>query len=463
MVEKILWLSEMLRVDRVGQDGTVYVVPGMSGYARASMDIVVRLLERNFNISVADWGLHVDTAFETPKKNVICRVYGVATKEEVFGRMVPTFGRERIEEVLKMVKPGLLIVMGDYRMIEYLRDVKNLPSTIYVHPLDFAPLPEEWIETLEYFDEIVAISRFGEEEMKKAGLRNVHYIPLGVDTNAFHPLDESMVIQTKLRNGFDGDSFIFGCVGVNIARKNWPAVIEAFAKFNKAKPKAAWLYMHTYPLPEAGVGYHLFKLVERFAKKYEVQDLLDRSIFGLQGVMAPSVIQQAPSEEEEMKVSLQDVPKRLNTFESSQERGMNIQKSQETRKKPISMNTIYNIFDCNLLFSQEEGFGLTVAESMAAGIPQIVANHTSLTELVGGDLKCGELVKVKTEVIEPQAGYMLTRYFIDVDNAVEKMVKMYENPGLRVKYGENARKKVEKLYDVEKVVIPKWVELINSF
>lgn len=442
MVEKILWLSEALRIEGATGDGRPIVIPGVSGYSRATVDIVTRLLERNFDVSIADWGLHVSSAFETPRKNVICRVYGVATEEELFGVSAPTFGRNRIEKVLRAVKPGLLIAFGDYRMVSYLVEVGERPPTVFVNPLD-VPLPEEWLDVLEAFDELVAISRFGYEEMRKQGLKP-HLIPLGVDTRLFHPLDEEGVREVKLRSGLDGNDYIHGVVAVNIPRKNYPAVIEAFARFIKERG-AALLYMHTNPLPEGGVGWNLPKLVQHFAEKHDVPDLIDKCLFGMQGVMDARAQPLMPPVAQAIK-------------DATGEKKMPAEGAQ---KKRTSMNTIYNMFSVHLLLSNMEGFGLSALESMAAGVPQIVADHTALTELVR-EPRCGELVRVAHEVLEPQGGYIVVRYFVDTDDAAEKMIKLYDDPDLRAKYGEAARRKALK-YDYDDKIIPKWVKLIESF
>ena len=465
MVEKILWLSEALRIEGVTADGRPIVIPGTSGYSRATVDIVTRLLERNFDVSIADWGLPLNAAFETPKKNVICRVYGVATKEELLGATAPTFGRNRLQKVLRAVKPGLLIALGDYRMVSYLAEIRERPPTVFVNPLD-VPLPEEWLDVLEAFDELVAISRFGYEEMRRHGLKP-HLIPLGVDTKFFHPLDEAKVREIKLRSGFDGNDYIHGVVAVNIPRKNYPAVIEAFAKFVRER-RNALLYMHTSPLPEGGVGWNLPKLVERFAAKYGVPELIDRCMFGMEGIFAASSVQPQPVGGGAMHRHEDECEhKHGHGHGHGHGRGVCRCRAAEeasaaaSRRRKASMNTIYNMFSVNVLLSQSEGFGLSVLESMAAGVPQIVADHTALTELVK-EPRCGELVRVAHEVLEPQGGYVVHRYFVDTDDAAEKMIKLYDEPELRAKYGEAARRKALE-YDYDEKIIPEWEKLIESF
>jgi FkbM family methyltransferase len=93
----------------------------------------------------------------------------------------------------------------------------------------------------------VAMSRYGEALMAEFGLQPV-YVPHGIDTGVFRPLDDSGRVEARRVLKVDRDAFLIAVVGANKGtsppRKAWGEQFQAFAQFRKTR-RDAILYCHT--------------------------------------------------------------------------------------------------------------------------------------------------------------------------------------------------------------------------
>lgn len=102
----------------------------------------------------------------------------------------------------------------------------------------------------------------------------------------------------------------------------------------------------------------------------------------------------------------------------------------------------FNLCDIFLMPSYHETFCTSVIEAMACGKPVVVTNGTALPEVVGD---CGLLV-------EPG----------DVAGFTEAVSKLLDDEALRRKIGKKARKRVEDLFLLERVV-ENYIQLFKEF
>ena len=98
------------------------------------------------------------------------------------------------------------------------------------------------------------------------------------------------------------------------------------------------------------------------------------------------------------------------------------------------MNRIYNRMDILLMPTVREGFGLSVAEAMACGLPVVASDCSSLPELIDHG-KGGFLCPVG-----------------DMAAFAEKINVLADSPKLRKEMGEYNRAKVEKMFTLERMV-----------
>lgn len=209
----------------------------------------------------------------------------------------------------------------------------NLASWV---PIDHEPVPEG---VLDYFRRTgatpIAMSRFGEEELRKAGLDPL-YVPHGVDTHIFRPLDISE--RDDFREAIDvpQGAFLVGMVANNQgnapARKAFGEAIAGFAQFRKSHPDA-FLYLHCE--------------LTGIKDGVNIERLLD----------------------------LNDVPRHAVRFASQflLEYGLPVE----------AMAQIYNAMDVLLNPAMGEGFGVPIIEAQACGTPVVVGGWTSMPELCG--------------------------------------------------------------------------------
>lgn len=247
-------------------------------------------------------------------------------------RMLPGTYTETGEDVLaydwKREKADALILLYDIWAYNP-NALRAIPLTAYA-PIDHQPAPPAVIDRLKYCRHIWAMSRFGEREMRQAGL-DPFYVPHMVNTDVYKPIDRA---QARDKWGVPQDKFF---VVVNAAnkgfpsRKNLPQLIKAWSLFIQSHPDAM-LYLHTNPYPNH-MGYDLLKTLEF----YGIPDT---------------------------NVRFAD-PDKLRDGEFTD--GM--------------LNHLYNAADVLLSPSAGEGFGVPVLEAAAAGCPVIVTDFTAQSEL----------------------------------------------------------------------------------
>lgn len=156
---------------------------------------------------------------------------------------------------------------------------------------------------------------------------------------------------------------------------------QGFAEFAKNKPEAK-LYLHTAP---KDVGFDIADLVRQF-------DLSGKLIITKDLVSPASGVSEK------------------------------------------ALNLIYNSFDVNCLISLGDGFGLPVAESMAAGCPQVVSGHSCLRELV--EDHGGLTVNTIATFMNPQINTW--GLLSDYRDLADKLEIMYGSQELRKRFSQEA-------------------------
>lgn len=207
-------------------------------------------------------------------------------------------------------------------------------------PVDHMPTPPLVAEFFKRSGATpIAMSRFGEDMFKAAGLEPL-YVPHGVDTNVLRPVDRS---ELRSSLGIAQDAFVVGMVAANQgnapARKAFPAAFTAFAIFHAQHPDSV-LYLHSMIDGGINLAYWL----------------------DLCGVPLDAV-----------KITPQDAIYRGLPYEA--------------------MATIFSNLDVLLSPSYGEGFGIPILEAQACGTPVIVNDFSAMPELCGAGWKTsGEMV-----------------------------------------------------------------------
>jgi glycosyltransferase involved in cell wall biosynthesis len=231
-------------------------------------------------------------------------------------------------------KPDVMVLLYDIWAYKP-EHLDRLPITSYA-PIDHQPAPPAVVDRLRHCKWIWAMSRFGEREMRKAGL-DPFYVPHVVDTEVYKPIDR---IDSRRKWGIAEDKFV---VAVNAANKGYPSrknldkILKAWSLFIQKHPQSL-LYVHT----NASAVYNGYNLVAMT----EFYGIPDDSI-----------------------------------------RFPDQHKLRDGEITAPMLNAMYNAADVFLLPSQGEGFGIPVLEAQASGCPVIVTDFTAQSELCGGGWK----------------------------------------------------------------------------
>ena len=197
--------------------------------------------------------------------------------------------------------------------------------------------------------------------MSVKGKHLIHYVPHGIDSQVFKPVDFNDTDLIKFKKSILGNKdYDFICLynSRNIGRKRTSNIMLAFRTFcdNLPKEKAdkCLLILHTERVLDAGTD--LDAINEAF--------LRDKNLIIL-----------------------------------------------ENRFTPVEMNLLYNLSDVTINISSNEGFGLSIAESIMCGTPIIVNVTGGLQDQIGQLDDGGNPVKFSVDFGSNNVG-RYTRYGI---------------------------------------------------
>ena len=242
------------------------------------------------------------------------------------------FGEDRIERNCLHFNADAVMTLKDLYPFQR---IMHLPlEWIPYIPIDASPPGIGNITRLRYAFKVVSMSRFGYEELRKAGVKST-LIEHGVGPE-YRPLDRE---ACRRRFHIRPDEFIIGFVGKNQERKDIPRVIEIMAAAREANP-------------DVDVGGFLWTNVDK--------DVPLRPIIADTGMGAhihwpnPEMYEHGLPEE--------------------------------------NMAEMYNCFDLTIGIGNE-GFWVPGIESMACGTPLVAVNYAAAADRVGRG--CGYKVRVR--------------------------------------------------------------------
>lgn len=366
-----------------------------SGYGKVCRNICLRLLKKGYEVDILAY-----THFGTPIKYEGLTVYPALNFEDKFAAAALKVWAEHL-------KPDVIFQFFDLWVLGGKLHTYGYPYIAYP-PIDCTPVQAPMIEDLKHAVAIFAMTRFAQNQLKKLGFDS-HYVPHGVDTKTYKPLDQ---VECRRIFNLPENCFIFGFVGTNFSeRKNIPGLLRAFRKFidlTGASPEEVKLLLWTYIHKD------------------------DLNPFG----------DELPAYFQHLGISKYICyPNELQYWVGLTEEQMSI---------------LYNCMDAYVTASSGEGFGLPVLEAMACGKPAIAPNFSSHPELVEG---CGLLAKIAE--YQPRNRIMSFQAVVDTGDLADKMRQLYEDQSLTRLYGRKAREKALE-YDWEKVVNERLVPALEA-
>ena len=238
------------------------------------------------------------------------------------------WGNDVIKPHYEAYKPDVYMTLFDVWILKP-EAWKDVPLAAWI-PVDHDPAPPAVLDMSAKIPFPIAMSKFGESTLRDHAIDPL-YMPHGVVTNIFEPMDRS---EARKRFHVEDDTFFVVMNAANKgqpSRKGFEAVLKAWSLFVKDHPKSQ-LYMHTLPLP-VHQGLDLFQLV----KYHHITP---------EHIRFPHVYDYVMG-----------------------------------NYKWDYLVNMYNAADCVLAPSSGEGFGIPVIEAHSCGCPTIVSDFTAQAEL----------------------------------------------------------------------------------
>lgn len=262
--------------------------------------------------------------------------------DDAYVRLIPSTGygdTKRVRELLAVEKPDAILIFTDPRywtwLFEIEREIRSKIPIFWLNIWDDYPAPLYNKPYYESVDALMAISKqtknineivLGEQAKEKV----IEYVPHGINTKHYFPIKEDhedydKLVDFKKAVLQDKDiDFVLLYNSRNIRRKSTADTILAYRifcdKIGKEKAKKCAFILHTDPKDQHGTD--LKAVREAFCN-----------------------------------------PEYVNVFFSSD-------------KIPVAqLNLLYNIADATILLSSNEGWGLSLTESLITATP-IIANVT---------------------------------------------------------------------------------------
>ena len=360
-----------------------------TGFARVTHSIGERLIETyGHDVSVLAYNYRGDY-WPTPLK-----LY-----RPTLLRQDDMWGQSRHVELLAKVEPDVVVMLGDPNVVVGLLFKNNYdtervllkyrPIITYL-PVDGYNLPPAYNEVLSKVTNPVVMSKFGQAAF--TGSKLVYH---GVDTDQFYPVKDKpitisngTVLQTKQdckrAFGYDPDGFLVLRVDKNSGRKDFASTWKALVPVMKRHTDIQ-VHFHTVAMAESGV---------------DINSMLSREPDIQKRFFTPSL---------------------HNSFEGW---------PQE------DLLALMNAADLFVTTSRGEGFGLTIAEALACGVPVIAQNVSAIPEVVGPG---GVLIEPERQITVPSGQDL---WLSDINAFSEAIEHLYLAGGVRRKLGLAGREHV---------------------
>jgi glycosyltransferase involved in cell wall biosynthesis len=324
---------------------------------------------------------------------------------DIFFVIQDTFHFIQLEGVIKKLQKEL--------------ESRNMKSFKLIHyfPVD-GRQPKEWTTSvINNIDVPVAYTKYAEDEVMKVNPKlKLDVVYHGVNLKYFFPVKkvEREKFKHEFLHGLADSKFLVTNVNSNWLRKDLPRTLEVFSRFHNLEPDS-FLYLHT---KNNGLFGNIIDIAEQYGLEYGKDFLVPTGPDG-------------------------------NPDTYNENEGFSIE----------MMNMIYNMSDVIVSTTLGEGWGLSVTEAMAAKVPVVVPNHTSLREICD-DGNRGLLVQTSGNVCYGSDDWNRVRPTVDVNDFVAKLKFIKHSPLEVNRIVERAHNWVLNELDWNKIGL-KWKEIFS--
>ena len=226
--------------------------------------------------------------------------------------------------------------------------------------VDCEPVSDPVKQSLGSCQTPLCYSQWGTNLLVEAGWSGARYVPLGVDTDLYKPMNRR---EARRKCGLPEDGFVAGMVAKNLStpsRKSIPEVLLAWQKWRKYGGEG-WLYIHT-SVGAIKQGIRLDWLLESLNMDW---------------------------------CTLGDDHSNSHVIFPHQ------YKYHVGGYGDEELAMLYNSFNVLLSPSMAEGFGIPILEAQACGVPVVTTDFSSMSELTFSGLSLDPLQRF----YEPQGGW----------------------------------------------------------
>jgi glycosyltransferase involved in cell wall biosynthesis len=264
-----------------------------------------------------------------------------------------------LRKLIRDEKPDAILFFTDPHYWSWLfeceHEIRQSVPMLYYHIWDNVPDPIYNRNFYESCDWLGCISKLTYGIVNRVGKLEtentwkpledwqISYVPHGINPGIFKPLTKVSDETKKFVHGEKEYDFVLFYNNRNIRRKQPSDVMYAYRlfcdKIGKEKAEKCLLLMHTSPVDQNGTD--LYAVKQSICPDYDVKYVTNK------------IEQEA-------------------------------------------LNDFYNIADCTINIANNEGFGLTTAESIMAGTPIIVNVTGGLQDQCGFDFTADDYINIKT-------------------------------------------------------------------
>ena len=382
------------------------MIGGISAYSKHTYEVATRLAALGHNIAHIPMGFANKMGIQVTQNVVIYDSGDQAFGEDI---AIPRYLDFKADLLITNKEPW---VFNDI----YRWAINWVPMAI----IDHSPISPLMTLRLENAWKTIAISRHAERELKRKEIDCV-YIPLGVRTDVYKPMDKA---ECKKAFYLEPDHFIIGIVAMNRARKMIPQMMKGYKRFLEMNPDVkAHLFLWTNVMPSrppadisqgvADVGVNLLPEMHELgigAGKNDVRWIKWEEVERVGGL------------------------------------------PEYDPKGKWDMVRLYNAFDVNMLCSGGEGAGMPYTEAAACGVISLYTNYAAAPEYAG---PTGIPVEAKDYVILNTPGTRLA--LPDPERIAEALTKAYNAD--REALAKRARLHAEQ-YSWENVIRKYWIPFL---
>jgi len=310
---------------------------------------------------------------------------------------------------VRRLKPDVVLVFYHLQaVLKYLADnwlLSNVPMLAWI-AWEGSSTTDEALPILKRAgsQRVVHLSEFAQKLWKKV-LPNAKIVPHGIDTQVFKPLSRDQKIKARKKwgrklksGGLRRATCLIVDLDRNDGRKRWDLVFDYVRRLRDKVD--VHLIAHTTKKINDPRAYDLTHLM----KLYDVADCVTLTDF-----------------------------------------------SWTNGLKEKDVAELIGMCDIRLSMSMGEGFGVPTIEAMACGVPNVVSENTTMTELVG------------SEIPIPCRGVAAVRGVLwpipDVVGMVEYTELIAGNAVMTKRLADEGRKRVQKKY-TERAVIRQWCDRV---